>query len=514
MTELSQRISNKMYTVDELPAALEALRADGQKVVHCHGVFDLLHIGHIRYFEEAKKLGNVLVVTITPDQHVNKGPSRPVFPGTLRAEAVAALDCVDFVAINDWPTAVECIGIIRPDFYVKGSDYKDSDDDRTGGIIHEENAVRAVGGTIAFTDEITFSASTLINRHIPVFPLETTAFLSDFSSRYPTDNVLKYLEGAKSMKVLVVGETIIDEYLYCETMGKSGKEPILASRHLHTERFGGGIIAVANHVAALSDNVSMLTFLGAKDSQEDFVRQWTNPNVDPIFLYMDGYAPTIVKQRFVESYPFQKLFELYIMDEDAYKPAEVDAFCSKLREILPSYDAVIVLDYGHGMLGPEAIDVLCQESRFLAVNTQINAGNRGFNTVSKYPRADFVCVSENEIRLEIRNRRRDLNDIIYEVSKKLSCANMVVTRGEKGSICFSEDEGLVNVPAFAVNVVDRVGAGDALFSVAALCVAQHAPMEVVGLIGNAVGAEAVSTVANSTSIDRVSLYRHLETLLK
>ena len=125
-----------------------------------------------------------------------------------------------------------------------------------------------------------------------------------------------------------------------------------------------------------------------------------------------------------------------------------------------------------------------------------------------------MCVSENEIRLEIRNRRRDLNDIIYEVSKKLSCANMVVTRGEKGSICFSEDEGLVNVPAFAVNVVDRVGAGDALFSVAALCVAQHAPMEVVGLIGNAVGAEAVSTVANSTSIDRVSLYLHLETLLK
>ena len=110
----------------------------GKKVILCHGVFDLLHIGHIRHFEEAKKRGDILAVTTTPDHFVNKGPGRPVFNEGLRAEAIASLDCVDYVAINQWPTAVETIHLLSPDYYVKGSDYSNPAEDRTGGIALEE----------------------------------------------------------------------------------------------------------------------------------------------------------------------------------------------------------------------------------------------------------------------------------------------------------------------------------------------------------------------------------------
>ena len=505
---------NKIRDIEELARVLESVRGEGNKVIHCHGVFDLLHIGHIRHFEQAKKLGDVLVVTLTQDRYVNKGPSRPVFNEDLRAEAIAALDCVDYVAINRWPMAIETIGLLRPNFYVKGSEYGEAEKDRTGGIALEEAAIKSVGGQLAFTDAITFSASNLINRHLPVFPKEVSEYLTGFSARYSSDDILRCLDSTHSLKVLVVGETIIDEYLYCETLGKSGKEPVLAARHNHSERFAGGIVAVTNHVSAFCDQVGMLTFLGQADSQEDFIREKVDSKVDKMFLYMEDGAPTIVKRRFVEAYPFQKLFELYVMDDGEYKPAESAALCSKLKGVLPRYDVVIVTDYGHGMLRPEAVEVLCSQARFLAVNTQVNAGNRGFNTISKYRRADYICVSENEIRLEARSRRTELRDIVLKVSEKLSCERIVITRGQEGCLCYSKAEGFFEVPAFAVRVVDRIGAGDSVFSVTALCAAQEAPMEIVGFIGNAVGAEAVATVGHRSSIQRVPLFRDIESLLK
>ena len=504
----------KTRGLDELSQALSGIRAEGKKIVHCHGVFDLLHIGHIRHLEQAKGLGDVLVVTVTPDRYVNKGPSRPAFTEELRAEAIGALDCVDYVAINEWPQAVEAIRLLRPHYYVKGSEYRQAEQDRTGGIETEEAAIRSVGGELTFTDDITFSASNLINRHMPAFPKEVSEYLADFSSRYSSDEVIRYLEQARPLKVLVVGETIIDEYLYCEALGKSGKEPVLAVRHNHSERFAGGIAAVANHVSAFCARVGMLTFLGRSDSQEDFIREQLDAKVDRMFLYMEGDAPTIVKRRFVELYPRQNLFEVYVMGNGEHNPAESAALSAKLNEVLPEYDIVIATDYGHGMIGPEAAEVLCDRSRFLAINTQVNAGNRGFNTVSKYRRAHFISISENEIRLEARSQRRDLRDIVLDVATKLSCPNFLVTRGQDGCLCYSDSEGFFEVPALAIRVVDRMGAGDTVLAATAVCVAQNAPIEVVGLIGNAAGAEAVATVGHRSSIKAVPLYRHIESVLK
>lgn len=513
MTQTSS-YSAKIKDLPDLGQVLASVRADGKKIVHCHGVFDLIHIGHIRHFEEAKKFGDLLVVTITRDEFVNKGPGRPVFNQDLRLEAIAALDCVDYVAVNEWPLASGSIEIIRPDFYVKGSDYRNADDDRTGGIALEEESVKAVGGALVFTDDITFSSSSLINRNLPVFSKETSEFLAKFGSQHSSREVIDYLDQAQLLKVLVIGETIIDEYVYCETLGKSGKEPVLAARHRDDEKFAGGIISVANYVSALSDNVGLVTFLGKANPQEQFITDSLDPKIAKSFLYMDDDAPTIVKRRFVEHYPLQKLFEIYEISERDCNVTEAKALRSKLIEELPRYDVVIVTDYGHGMLLPEEIDLLCNEARFLAVNTQVNAGNRGFNTVSKYPRADFICVSENEIRLEMRDRRTDLKDIVQTMSERLSCNHMLITRGEQGCLCYSKEEGFCEVPAFALHVVDRVGAGDTLFALSSLCVALGAPMDVVGFVGNAAGAQAVASLGSQSSINRLSLTRHVESLLK
>lgn len=507
-----RHVRDKIKDLQELAALLPSLRSQGKTVVHCHGVFDPLHIGHIRHFQEAKKLGHILVVTVTPDQYVNKGPHRPIFPEALRAETIASLECVDFVAVNQWPMAIESIRTLKPDVYVKGSEFR-SGKDTTGAIHLEEAAVCAVGGRLAFTDDITFSASNLVNRHFPVFAKEVQDYLVRFAAQYGTAGVVPYLEGIRRLKVLVVGEAIIDDYHYCEAIGKSSKEPTLAVKYVSEEKFAGGTLAVANHVANFSDTVTLLSFLGDRDTHEDFIEARLNARVERRMLARTG-SPTIVKRRFIDKYFFQKLFEVYEINDSVLDEADNRKLCEALRGQLGQYDVVVALDFGHGMLSSEAVQILCDEAPFLAINTQSNAGNLGYHTVSKYPRADYICIAENELRLDARDRRGDVRGMVENLARRLHCKRVVVTRGKVGCLAYGPDDGFCEVPAFAGQVVDRVGAGDAFLAVTAPCVAQGAPIEVVGFIGNVVGAQAVATVGHRTSVDLVPLCRHIEHLLK
>jgi rfaE bifunctional protein kinase chain/domain/rfaE bifunctional protein nucleotidyltransferase chain/domain len=507
-----RRPESKVLPLDRLAQALQQEQASGRTVVHCHGVFDPLHVGHIRHFQDARRFGDVLVVTVTPDRFVNKGPHRPVFTEDLRAEAIAALAAVDYVGINQWPTAVETIELLKPNVFVKGSEFR-SGKDLTGAIRIEEQAVQGIGGRLEFTDELVFSASNLVNRHLSVFPPAVVDFLSEFAARYPAADVLRPLQSATALKVLVLGEAIIDDYQYVEAIGKSSKEPTLVVKTLSQERFIGGAAAVANHVASFVNQVTLRALLGEQNSQEAFLREKLKPAVRPEFLFRQN-APTIVKRRFIEQYFFAKLFEVYEINDALPSDDDSRALADGLRGTLGEFDLVIVSDFGHGLFTPEVVDVVCRESRFLAVNTQANAGNFGFNLISKYPRADYVSLAEGEVRLEARDRRGDLRTMLEHLSQKLNCRRAVVTRGSRGCLGYDVDEGFIEVPAFATRVVDRIGAGDAFLAVTALCAAQNVPLEVLGFIGNVVGSEAVAVVGNRESIEQVPLCRHIEHLLK
>lgn len=502
----------KILSIDALSAAIADCQSRGQRVIHCHGVFDPMHIGHIRHFEAARKLGDVLVVTVTPDRFVNKGPHRPVFTEDLRAEAIASLETVNFVAINRWPTAIETIQTLKPNVFVKGSEFRGGKD-LTGAIVLEQNAIESVGGRLEFTDDVTFSASHLVNRHLSVFPQEVSDYLTDFSARYSTDEILKFLRGSQPLKVLIVGETMVDDYQYVEAIGKSSKEPTLVVKALTSDRFVGGAAAVANHVAGFSDQVCLQSILGEINSEEAFIRERLKPNIQPHFVYRER-SPTIIKRRFIEQYFYSKLFEVYELNDELPTAAESASWTQSLRGRISQFDVVIVIDFGHGFITREMIELLCRESRFLAVNTQTNAGNLGYHVISNYPRADYVCIAENEMRLESRDRRGELRPMIENVSQRLECPRVVVTRGKAGCTAYHAGQGHLDVPAFATNVVDRIGAGDAFLSVTSLCAAQNAPMEVLGFIGNVVGAQAVATVGSKSSIERIPLSRHIEHLLK
>lgn len=505
---------SKIKKLDEVTKTLDDLREQGKKIVHCHGVFDLLHPGHLKHFQSARKKGDVLIVTLTRDEYVNRGPGRPIFNQNLRAESIAALECVDFVAINEWPTAVETIKRLKPDFYVKGSDYIRKEDDVTGKIYEEDEAVKSVGGTLDFTDEIAFSSTTLINNFLAPYPEDAKSFLNDLKKRYTAGDIVNYMRRVEDAKVLVVGDIIIDEYHYCTGMGKSAKDSIVTTQFVREEKFAGGVLAAANHIAGFCKDVTLLSCIGTENDYTNFIANHLKPNVATNFYYRSD-IPTVVKRRFVDPNFLTKLFEVCYLDNMCPTPSSLEKkICEYLDAYLQEFDIVLVTDFGHGFITSKIIKMLCKKAPFLALNVQTNSSNVGFNLVTKFPRADYICIDEPELRLACHDKLSSLERLALNVMKKLKCEKTVITRGHRGSLLYSKEEGFVYVPVFSKEVVDRIGAGDAYFSITAPSVLKNTPMEVVGVIGNAVGALKILIVGNRASVEPAPLFKYLITLLK
>jgi rfaE bifunctional protein nucleotidyltransferase chain/domain len=512
----------KIKALPDLARTVEQERAQGKRVVQCHGVFDLLHPGHIRHLEAARREGDVLVVTITADRYVNKGPGRPVFNERLRAESLAALAVVDHVGIAESPAATEAIGLLRPHVYVKGSEYADAAADLTGRIDHERAAVEAVGGRLHFTSEITFSSSSLLNLHFDVYPEEAQAFLRTFREQYTAETVIAALQALRPVRALVIGDAIIDEYHYVQSMGKSPKELLVGTRYVREEHFAGGILACANHIAGFCDRVDLVTVLGAQDPREAFIRQHLKPNIRARFFTRPDTG-TVVKRRFVEEAFLNKMFEVAFLDDRELDRDIAESIETALRGELDTYDLVLVADYGHGFLTADLVRLLTAESRFLAVNAQTNSANAGFNLVTKYKdHVHYVCIDEPEARLAAHDRISPMPVVIkriaYDMREKYRAPRVAITRGHHGCVTYQQDalerDCVKEIPVFSREIVDRMGAGDAYLAVTAPCAALGYPMDLVGFIGNAAGALAVRIVGNRSSVEPVALFKFVTALLK
>lgn len=502
----------KIKSLDELSTIIQELKSQGKKIVHCHGVFDLLHPGHIIHFREAKKKGDVLIVTITKDEYVDRGPGKPVFSEQIRAQTIAAIDCVDYVAINKWPTALETIHKLKPDIYVKGSEFADLKD-HTKRIGKEAEAVKEIGGKIDFTEGEVFSSSELLNNYFNVFPAETGEFLRNFKEKYSYEKVIGKLNELRDLKVMVIGDTILDQYHYCTVMDKSSKELLIPVKYIKKETFAGGVLAVANHLASFCNTVHLVSCLGKKRGEGDFILGHLSPNIQSKFFYRED-APTIIKRRFVELDSLTKMFEVCFIDDKPIHEKLEKEIIDYLKEKIEDSDIIIAADYGHGLITPKIIDLLCNSSKFLAVNTQINSANKGFNTLKKYKRADYICVGEPEVRLAVRNRFGDIKGLIKNLCSDGKYKSIIVTRGLHGSINYSREQGFSETPAFSQKTIDKIGAGDAFFSVTSLCAARSYPLELIGFVGNAVGALAVNIVCNRDPVKPPALYKFITTLLK
>lgn len=514
MTKKQADSRRKIVSVDELGPIVRKLKKSGKKVVQSHGCFDLLHLGHVKHLESARAKGDVLIVTLTGDKYVNKGPNRPVFPEQQRAEMMASLGIVDYVAINQHLDAVPAIKKIQPNLYAKGQDYINPQGDVTGKITEERNAIESVGGELVFTDEITFSSTELINRNMNIYEPHLRNYLDDMRKNNGLEDLTRIIESVKNYSVLVIGDAIIDEYQYVLPMGKSPKENMIATRYQDFECFAGGVFAAANHVASFCKKVDILTCIGDRDDYLPLIKESLKPNIS-LTTIVRPRTPTTRKQRFVDPSYMRKLFEVYYMDDESLtKPIE-DKLNKTLKKCIKKYDLVIVTDFGHGMIGPSTVDILTREAKFLAVNTQSNSANHGYNLIHKYPRADYVCIDAPEARLAAMEKLSPIDEVITKhLPKKIKCDRFIVTHGKHGCATHKKGDIVYTIPALTKTVVDTVGAGDAFLAITSPLVAAGASLNRVGFIGNIVGALKVGIVGHQKSVEKSAVLKSLTALLK
>lgn len=506
-------LHEKIKTFGEFVPIRERLKREGKKLIHCHGLFDLIHPGHILHFKSAKKLGDCLVVSVTPDHFARKGPGRPVFNQRLRLETLAGIGYIDYVILNEWPTAVETLHRIRPDVYVKGQDYASAKDDLTGNITLEMEAARRHGGEVVFTQEETFSSSSLLNKYFINYPAGTNEYLKGFHKKYGSAQIIEWLNGLSDLKVLVVGEAILDEYVYCVPLQKSPKDAIVTTKYDSEEQFAGGAVATANHLAQFCREVTLVTYFGPDPRHKAFLKSKMAPNINLCGIDLED-RPTVLKRRFFDKTWLAKMYEMQCLNDAPLSGEGETKILALLREKAPAHDLAVVMDFGHGLFTPKIRRELTGTDRFLALNVQTNSANFGFNFITKYARANYVSLDELELKLASQVPHEDIGQVARALRSRLEVEHFMVTRGPLGSMFLTGGDGLYETPVFSQKIVDRTGAGDAFFSVTAPCVFKNFPPDVTGFVGNCVGALAVEIVCNREPVDKVSLFKFIQHLLK
>jgi len=506
-------MTDKILLIDEMIEKVKALKEKGKVVVQSHGVFDIIHPGVVQHLNAAKEQGDILVITVIKDKDIKRGPGRPIFNEKLRTENVASLQQVDYVALVDEDVPFDCVRRISPDIFAKGKAFKDRDQAIHGKIFEKEKELYFGKIKIFETEGFSFSSQHIINNFLDVYPAETKKFLNSFSRKYDFKTIAGKLNKLKKLRALIIGEGIIDEYHYCESLGKSAKSSLIVNRFLTRESFAGGAFAIANHIASLCEQVHLISLLGKSESREDFISNNLKPNVTTKYFYRDD-GPTIVKKRYVNQYLNQKLFEVnYLNDRQISEECEAKLLDYLNTEIY-KYDIVLVSDFGHGFLTEKTIKLIEGKAVKYAINTQTNAANAGYNLITKYSKPYFICVDEPEIRLAAQEKHSAIEDVARSIKTKVKAQNLIVTLGRRGSVGLDQNGKINHTPIFSTKVIDTIGAGDAFFAFTAPCFAIGMPLDLVSFIGNAVGALAVQIVGNKKPVEKYELLEFVHNLLK
>lgn len=505
-------MKQKIFDIDNLKKKLSKLRK--KKIVLCHGTFDLLHIGHIKHFFEARQFGDILIASVTTDDYVNKGPNRPVFNLNQRMEAISALGCIDYVVPSNSINAVGNLKEIKPKFYCKGPDYLKNKEDITKQIYKEIRCLKSFGGKIKYTNDITFSSSNILNNHFNNLQKGQKNYLKKISENQ-INNLNYVLKKLSKKKVLIIGETIIDKYVSTEALGKSGKEPLLAFNEIKEENYIGGAASVYLTVKNFVNNVSFLSVLGEDKKYENFInKNIPKKNSNIKFIYKKN-SPTIVKKRYVDISNNIKLFAAYKVNDNAISNSEENEVLKYLDKNLPKFDIVIVSDYGHGFITSKIASLISKKSKFLSLNTQINSSNIGYHSLNKYQKSDLILINEKELRYELRDKYSNLNSLIKKLCQFKSVKSVIVTSGSAGATLYNKsDDKFIFCPAFAKKVIDKVGAGDAMLSIVSLIKALKFNDYIALLSGSLAASNSVESVSNSSVFNINKLLKLIKHLTK
>ncbi len=499
----------KILSLPELAPLRDAARAAGKKIVQCHGCFDIVHPGHVRHLRQAKAMGDLLLVTITGDSLISKGSGRPLIPQELRAENLAALDFVDWVVIDEHPTAAELLEVTRPDLYVKGREYETNNDPRFQA---ERQTVERHGGAVVFSSgDVVFSSTALIaamDHSVDPFHKRLSQLTRQAELQVPALNQLVASFAGK--RVVVVGETILDTYVMCDRPEVAGESPIMTLRPVERRQYDGGAAIIARHLAALGARPVLVTALPDTDEGTALRHRLIAQGIEVRSITATANLPE--KQRFLVG--SQKVMKIDLVEsvpldaahqERLLKLAEETARASTSTQ---SCHAAIIADFGLGLLTPTLLTKLCRTLRKHAnIMTGDVSGRR--SSLRSMRSMDLLCPSESELRDAMRLYGEGLPLVAWNLMQETRTRNTIITMGADGLIGFdrlpdpaANQDGWQSrlkgehVPALCPLALDPLGCGDALLSTATVALASGASLLQASFLGACAAGIEVERLGN------------------
>ena len=490
MNALADTYRHKIKNVEELRAAIGP-RPRPRTVVMCHGVFDLVHPGHIRHLLYAKSKADILVASLTADLHIAKANYRPFVPQDLRALNLAALEMVDYVLIDEDATPLRNLALVQPDFFAKGYEYQN------GGLHpktqEEIDIVERYGGEVLFTPgDIVYSSSALIESGPPDISIDKLLMLMH-AEGLGFEKLHQTLQRCCGIAVHVVGDTIIDSLTHTTMIGGMTKTPTPSVRFDSCQYFVGGAAIVAAHLSAAGADVTFSTVLG-DDPLKDFVLDGLDRAGVKVQAIIDRTRPTTHKNTIVCA--DYRLLKVDTLDNRSISDNTVDRITEQVERTRS--DAVVFSDFRHGVFNRRTIPRLIgalPPGAFRVADSQVASrwGNildfRGF---------DLITPNEREARFALADQDTGIRPLAAKLHEESGCRMVILKLGDRGVLTCRPGKGndlrsFFVVDSFAERVVDAVGAGDALLAYATLAM-------VAG--GSEVAATVLGSVAAALECER------------
>lgn len=474
---MPQPVDRKIIDANDLFATLRAERQAGRTVVQCHGCFDIVHPGHIRYLQFARQLGDILVVSLTGDEGIEKGPDRPYIPQELRAESLAALEFVDWVVIDPRPSACALLTALRPDVYVKGREYETSRDPR---FLEERGVVEAYGGRVVFhSGDVVFSSTRLLESVRRDAQLDERR-LRIFCARNEIDEpaVRNALTAHAGVPVVVVGDLIREDYIHCDATSTADDAPVLSLERVGAAEYWGGAAAVTLQLQALGAKPRLVAAVGEDAASSGLEARFAEMGIEARLLPV---RPALIRRStFVADE--NKLFKV---NDGVRSPLDSTAEREALRiirEQLADARLLVWCDHGYGMLTAGLVRAATVDARKRGV---VIAGHaRGqWGQLGAFSDTDLLCATERRLREGMHDMSSGLPAVAWNLLSYSRGRSLIVGLHKRGLIGFEGRGAEQNqatrpnrlksefVSSPATHYVDLLGAEEAILATAALVIA-------------------------------------------
>ncbi len=470
----------KIKTRDELRAALGPRPRD-KSVIMCHGTFDLVHPGHIRHLLYAKSKADLLVASLTSDAHINKANFRPFVPQDLRAMNLAALECVDYVIIDENATPIENLKFLQPDFFAKGYEY--SAEGIHPKTREEMAAIESYGGQILFTPgDLILSSSAIIDATPPNLTVDKLLALLH-SEGLEFADLRAALPKLQGVKVHVIGDTIVDGYTYCTLIGGTAKTPTFSVKYERAVDFPGGAAVVAKHLRKAGADVIFSSVMG-DDALKDFVVKDLEAAGIHCEVVVDPTRPTTHKNAFITNG-----YRMLKVDKVDNRPIS-EKIQNQLKAQLAAHpvDVAVFSDFRHGIFNKFTIPQLTAAVPAGVLRVADSQVANRWGNILEFQDFDLITPNEREARFSLGDQDSTVRPLALDLYIKAGCKNLILKLGERGIITYRAPDPNVRsfftIDSFADKVVDAVGAGDALLAYATLSLVATKSNVVASILGS------------------------------